>query len=511
MTSLFRCGRALAPTRVSTVCVALLLVAACGPATSPTPSVSAPPAPTGTPIPSSTVAPSASLPAAPSPSPVAAHWQAAGGLATARVMPHVVTLGDGRVLVMGIERTGSALAAVETGDPVRATWTTVATLNKARAEYVAVPLADGRVLVTGGRNEFGTSFSSTFLFDPSSGSWTASGRLATARTGMFAATLTDGRVLVAGGYFHNGPTTGRGDPAVVLAAWPAAMPPGGGGGDRTLDDVTPDPVGAAMATAEVFDPEDGRWLATGPMKYARYQPAAVTLADGRVLVVSSVGGSLWGVSLPDAAYDTAELYDPAKVTFAAAGRLPAIDRAGLTAQGPAGANPIPEGEPVVFDVGTLVALDDGGAVLIGHAATWKHAGDITRSFRFDAASLRWTEIGQTYLLVAEPTASLLTTPGVANLFGAMAARLPDGSVLVAGGEGELEASGGGVATSITAAVRRYDPAADTWSTLPAMPEPRSQAGTLVLGDGSVLLVGGYGPQSGDTAATASAVLFVPEH
>jgi hypothetical protein len=42
-------------------------------------------------------------------------------------------------------------------------------------------------------------------------------------------------------------------------------------------------------------------------------------------------------------------------------------------------------------------------------------------------------------------------------------------------------------------VERYDPAADTWSTLPDMPDARFTPDGVSLADGSVLLAGGGGP------------------
>ena len=52
-----------------------------------------------------------------------------------------------------------------------------------------------------------------------------------------------------------------------------------------------------MATAELFDPTTGSWSQTGPMTYARIGAAAVTLADGRVLVFGSHGGAGSGVDV----------------------------------------------------------------------------------------------------------------------------------------------------------------------------------------------------------------------
>jgi hypothetical protein len=325
--------------------------------------------------------------------------------------------------------------------------------------------------------------------------------MSTARTDPAGALLPDGRVLVAGGYFHDASAATA--PSMVLARWDGSTDRGG---PLTPDDVTPDPIGPAMATAEVYDPQDGRWSSTDAMRFARFGAAAVTLADGRVLIVGSKDGPSMGVSVSDGAYASAEVFDPRTDTFSAAGSLPDIDRAAIEAQGAKGANPVPDDVPAVTSVGTLVALDDGGAVLIGHARYWKHAGRITQSFRFDAATDTWSEIGQAFAVIAEPTAKVLVTDGVRDLDGAVAARLPDGSVLIAGGSGEPQAI---YDAPLTADAVRLVAATDSWTDLAPLPQPRTRAGVVTLSDGSVLVVGGEGAKGGETVDLASAVVFAP--
>ena len=72
-------------------------------------------------------------------------------------------------------------------------------------------------------------------------------------------------------------------------------------------------------------------------------------------------------------------------------------------------------------------------MLIGVDYYWKHQGDLTRSFRYDPAHNSWSEIGETWAFIGEPTAVSLVTEGVQNLAGSVAAALPDGRVLVAAG------------------------------------------------------------------------------
>ena len=432
-------------------------------------------------------------------------------MAIARGGMNAVRLGDGRVLVVGngaYDVTADS-AKAELWDPATGAWHTTEGLNSPRTDFVAVPLADGRALIAGGRNKDDQSYSSTYVFDPRTETWSKVGLLGKARTSPVAAVLSDGRVLAAGGYFRVKPSFGAVDPGTVLAAYHPDRPANEIVGPR-LADIEPPNVGAALATAELFDPATGAWSATGPMKFARFDAEAVTLTDGRILVFGS-GDSSSGVTVDDRAADTAEIFDPATGRFSLVGALPAINRKELQKAGVSGANPVPDDDPMVAAVGTLVALDDGGAVLIAHAGWWKHVGEITRSFRFDGGSGDWHEIGQTYVFIGEPTAVSLVTREIPSLAGALVDQLPGGRVLVAGGAGGIPKDYQYSNTFTTAAAQAYNPATDTWSALPPMPDPRAGGATVTLADGSILMIGGYvvSPPDGDQADIASAVRFLP--
>ena len=75
---------------------------------------------------------------------------------------------------------------------------------------------------------------------------------------------------------------------------------------------------------------------------------------------------------------------------------------------------------------------------------------------------------------------------------AVAATLADGRVLVAGGERDTcGVDYCGETYVALEAASLYDPATDTWTALPPMPEPRAGGVAVTLADGSVLIVGGY--------------------
>jgi len=148
--------------------------------------------------------------------------------------------------------------------------------------------------------------------------------------------------------------------------------------------------------------------------------------------------------------------------------------------------------------------------MIAVTGYWKHVADMTRSFRFDAAKNTWSEIGKTYVFVGEPTQIPLWTPGARALVGAFVATLSDGRVLVAGGRGpNLFGDTGFNQTATTAAAELYDPATNAWSGLPPMETPRSGGTSVVLSDGSVLLINGVIETSDGNSNLNSAVRFVP--
>ena len=409
----------------------------------------------------------------PSATPVETHWELAGSMAAARDAPQAVAFADGSLLVVGNDQ------GTELWDPETGTWTTVAWIGKPRTNFALVRLHDGRAMVIGGMNAIDQSYLSTLVFDPAApdAGWVmVDDLLNTARTDPAAVVLADGRVLVAGGYFRTAPEYARGDSSgTVLAAYRGPVA-----------DVAPENVGAAMATAELWDPATGEWTQTGPMTYARYGAAATLLADGRVLVVGS--RCTGEVTVDWAACSTAELYDPATGRFSLTGGMPDLDLSGVDL--PPGFSPTRDYSP--FSMGSLMPLPDGGAVLIGKSGWAKMAGHTIRSLRYDAADGTWRQIGKLYLShwnpMAEPPEEWETLDVLPRL-GPMVAALPDGRILVAGGDG----MGWSPNTSPTAEL--YEPTTDTWSALPPMPQARAAGAAVTLPDGSVMLVGGHQGQS----------------
>jgi hypothetical protein len=200
------------------------------------------------------------------------------------------------------------------------------------------------------------------------------------------------------------------------------------------------------------------------------------------------------------------VYDPATGRFSLVGGLPSIDRAEVAAAGVDLRDDPTFYDNMVFqDVGTLIALGDGGALVIGRYESSKHQGSVTRSFRFDARSGRWRQLGKTSVVFLDTKdGGYRGTPGP-DLGGAFAAALPDGQVLVAGGTSLNEAGTDWEASRIA---RLYDPVTNTWTRLPSMPEGRTRGVTVTLADRSILLVGGNDWYGGADYVYKVAVRFV---
>ena len=137
----------------------------------------------------------------------------------------------------------------------------------ARQAHTATLLSDGRVLVAGGSvsNNDGYQVASAELYDPATGTWSPTGSMLEARQQQTATLLGNGKVLIEGGVAYS------------------------------------DAPGTVFASAELYDPADGTWTATGSMSEARHANTATLLANGKVLVAGGAGGGYLA---------SAELYDP---------------------------------------------------------------------------------------------------------------------------------------------------------------------------------------------------------
>lgn len=196
-------------------------------------------------------------------------------------------LADGRVLVT--DSTEAALTNwAQIYDPATGRWSQ--TSIQRDGGVTATLLADGRVLLTGSDcDRYGPQ-----IYDPRTDAVSSAGTpAAPGYFGYTTASLRDGRVLVLGGY----------------------------GGPK---DVNTQP----QNVVQLFDPASHSWTVGPPMPIERMSPESLLLADGRVLVVGGKAAVWSPVSgrpvppTPGPFLTSADIYDPQAGRWSSAGNLP---------------------------------------------------------------------------------------------------------------------------------------------------------------------------------------------
>ena len=227
-----------------------------------------------------------------------------GTTAIARFAHTATLLENNKVLIAGgMERNGVWLDSAELYDPASGQFSAAGQMRARRAGATATLLPDGKVLIAGGNDESGKSLASAELYDPLSNTFSATGNLGTPRGHAVAALLRTGKVLLAGGNAAGDddqlasaelydPTTGHFTPVGSMHARRSyftavalkdgrLLVAGGQSGGRY-------PHHRVEATAEIYDPQTGRFTETASMNTPRFKQGAALLPDGRVLIV---GGS----------------------------------------------------------------------------------------------------------------------------------------------------------------------------------------------------------------------------
>jgi hypothetical protein len=347
-----------------------------------------------------------------------------------------VLLLDGRVLIVGSGATSPELYDPKTGQFTR-------TGEAAVDGYFgsATRLADGRVLFVGGSNDTST-LASAQIYDPSTGKFSPTGSLIQGRQGHTATLLNDGRVLIAGGETYNAAAR-RGVGA--LAYGPSL---GGNGTTRTM--TGPD----MLASAELYDPNTGKFTATGSMTTGRDMAGAALLPDGRVLIA---GGGNEG----NAAIASAELYDPKTGKFTSTGSMSGVR----------------------YAFNTTVLLDGRVFVSSGNDGN----GPVYALDIYDPQTGKFTQAGSVPVSQGFATAALLL----------------DGRVLITGGYDTAQGKLGGY----VADCQVFDPSTGKLSPTGSMATGRIAQSATTLLDGRVLVTGGVG--AGDPNQLDSAELYQP--
>jgi hypothetical protein len=291
------------------------------------------------------------------------------------------------------------------------------------------------------------------------GGWSTGGALPAATSGSTAVRLGNGRLLMTGtttalfdpvaNRWTPGPATARRRHTTVVLADGRVLVAGG----RSDTGV--------LASAELYDPLANTWTATGSLSTARTDHSATVLPNGKVLVAGGTGTR--------ATLASTEIYDPATGTWSAGAPMTEART----------------GHPAVLVAGRVLVV--GGSV-----ATDGPPAPLAYCELYDPATGAWAPTGD------------LATPRA----GHQATRLPNGTVLVTGGDTVGTRPDGTYDARSLATTERFNPATGVWSAAAPMPGPRTRHRCIVLRTGRLLVTGGTGGPT-FTAGFSSALTYDP--
>ena len=303
--------------------------------------------------------------------------------------------------------------------------------------------------------------------------------MTTGRVALSLTLLNDGRVLAYGGEEFSGAEIF--DPETNT--WQQLPEPGVPRQDHTATLLTDGRVliaggglkqGTTEDTAEIFDHKTDQFEPAGNMDAARVSHRAVLLNDGRVMVI--------GGAQRTGPYDSVEFYNPATETWVSDPFLGSWEKAAPLVQPRAGH--------------TTTILDDGALLIAGGRARLDES-DIQTLVEFIPA----TEIYDPSTGESRAVADMNDPRG-----GHIAARLPGGRVLVAGGRQLVIDEEENRKITFIGTAEIYDPVGDTWTQVADMTVARWAHTGIALADGTVMVVGG----ENDDGKVATAEVYDPD-
>jgi hypothetical protein len=451
--------------------------------------------------------------------PITGAWAATGSMNNAREYHTATLLANGQVLVTGGSDNFVITNSAELYDPITGIWTLTGAMHLERADHTATLLPGGQVLVAGGADGFSDVLIDAELYDPTNGAWTETGTLNTARWGHTANLLPNGQVLVAGGLADTGDPTNSAelyDP--VAGAWTPTFNLNIARYGQTATLLVTGAVLLAggvdtnfniLSSAELFT---GTWTLTSPMNTVRLNQTETLLPNGLVLVA---GGYVNSVDITN----SAELYNPTNGYWTPTGSM-ITARAGhtatLLANGEvlvAGGFQRPANSAELYNPtnGTWIATGSMNVGRFYHTATLLADGQVL------VAGGDVTNVNNT--IDVTNTAELynpilgtwtLTGPMTTNREGFTATLLPNGTVLVAGGDAGTYEIDNIVFTILLASAEFYHPSQGTWAPTGPMAIPHDNHTATLLPNGQVLVAGGWGEYgSGDVFPIAASELYDP--
>ncbi|MGC1678877.1 MAG: kelch repeat-containing protein [Candidatus Binataceae bacterium] len=390
----------------------------------------------------------------------------AGPLNTARFEIAGILLADGRALLAGGVGASGVLDTAELYDPNASTFSLTANdMSIGRRLASAAPLSNGNAIVGAGSSQAPNQLPDATCdsFDAATNSFAPTAPLHIARMDAATVVLPDGSPLILGGIDNQGTSGGNYEPSGEIYDPTAASFTVTGGlnslriayASARLDNGEVLIAGGAtqsglLATAEVFDPSTGYFTPTANnLDVARVSLNAVTLPSGKVLIDGGSTGT------------TAELFDPATMSFALTGSMTAAR-----------------------SVATATLLNDGTVLIAGGLDP---GGD----------SLDTAEIYNPKTATFTATSGVMTTPRALHT----ATLLKNGEVLLAGG------STSSFFSDVLDTAEIYNPKTQTFTaTAGTMTSLRASATANLLKNGQVLIAGGA---IANGSSLASAELFDP--
>ncbi len=433
-------------------------------------------------------------------------WKTAAPLPEARMGHSATLLPDGRLLIVG--GINSAMAASQsalTFNPVSQTWQPIANMINARYAHTATLLADGRVLVIGGSDLSGP-LASVEIYSPAANTWTEVAPLPHALESHTATFLKDGRVLVAGGATNNlaavyNPTDDSW--TVVDGFIPRQLHTANALHDGRVFIAGGRYNGNDVLTTQYFDPITNTFSA-GLNIEPRSGHTATLLPDGETRLI---GGLVYGVSensksgnLPATSGEVSTVFNDT-IFYHATVLLPTGEVLVIGGQDESG---IPKAEVFRYSYATpsWTSLSVGTFARQRHGAVQLLDGRV-----FLTGGYNGSDTNTTILFNPADNSRVYAASMAANRIDHTASLLPDGKVLVAGGQNY-----DGAAWHWLKEAELYNPQTNTWQTLPDMANAKFHPTATLLPDGRVLVVGGqsangsaeiWNPQTGSWTVAAN--------
>jgi N-acetylneuraminic acid mutarotase len=324
--------------------------------------------------------------------------------------------------------------------------------------------------------------------------------------------------LIAYGHYSDGTTQNvtsvanwtSGTPSIATIGPTTGVATGVSTGSATISAT----VGSIIGTAPLSVITNS-WISTGQLMAARELHTETLLPNGTVL---AVGGFITSndnqVSLA-----SAEVYDPAAGTWSATGSLTTArygHTATLLTNGTllvvGGYGPVAGAEGGITGQGVLASAE----IYNPSTGTWTTTGSMTSPRYYHSATL----LPNGMVLVAggnglgptlnsaeiyDPVAGTWTLTGTMTTtrMAHTATLLPNGTVLVAGG------SSAGTVDSVLASAEIYDPSAGTWAATGTMTTARMYHTVTLLQNGTVLAAAGLNLAGASAISLANAEIYDP--